>query len=520
MRGSVNPGISVAKTPGHTEPIEWAPTAITAFTGRARRGPVNKPVTVRGFAEFERIFGGLWGPSPLAYAVKDFFEYGGETAVIVRVVRGGRATTIDLPAGKETLRLRALYPGASEALRIAVDFDHITPSDTDLFNLTVQRVAAPGSALIEDQEIFDRVSTLANSGSFVKDRMMESHLVRVDGRVPLVRPNRTGNPMYGLPGSYVTSNADGDDGESITDEDLIGTGKSCTGIFALKNTQTFNLLCLPPLTRTRDVGNTAWRFAARFCEQRGAMLLVDAAAAWSSVEDVRNGIERLGLKSANAALYFPRLRQTDPLLGEPASFAPCGVVAGIIARTDRKFGPWRAPAGDFARVRSHQRMACEFEPRDYACLADERVNCIRWFGAGKKSIASAYTLADPAGPVPEWRYLPGRRLALFLRDSIRRGTEWAVFEPNTPGLWSRLRLQVGAFMHRCYMAGMFSGEIASEACFVKCDGETTTPADVAAGVVNVHVAFAPTSPGDFVELKISQNVSNETGKRQTEQKTA
>ena len=97
-----------------------------------------------------------------------------------------------------------------------------------------------------------------------------------------------------------------------------------------------------------------------------------------------------------------------------------------------------------------------------------------------------------------------RRMAIFLEVSIFNAIQWAVFEPNDEELWASLRLNIGAFMMRLFRQGAFQGDTPSKAFFVKCDSETTTQADIDAGVVNILVGFAPLKPAEFVVLKLSQ----------------
>src|SRR5215469_14213993 len=171
--------------------IQRVPTGIAAFVGRTLKGPVNQPVPVASFAEFQQVFGGLWQPSTLSYALEQFFENGGRQAFVVRVVNGARPPTITLPAPGGSLRLIALNPGSREYLRASVDHDGIGEGEPDRFNLVVQRVRSAASELIEDQEIFRRVSITKDSGRFVVDVLLESRLVRVTGSVPTRRPERS-----------------------------------------------------------------------------------------------------------------------------------------------------------------------------------------------------------------------------------------------------------------------------------------------------------------------------------------
>src|SRR6185503_3117613 len=190
--------------------------------------------------------------------------------------------TITLPASGAALRLIALNPGSREYLRASVDYDGIGESEPDRFNLVLQRVRATGSELIEEQEIFRRLSVLPESGRFIADILMDSRLVRVSGAMPAQRPDRSvrnpGSPIVG----YINSNADGDDGAPLTDYDIIGSATDGTGIFALRYLTGFNLLCIPPLTRDHDVGMSTLVIAARFCRDRHALLMVDPPSSWTS----------------------------------------------------------------------------------------------------------------------------------------------------------------------------------------------------------------------------------------------
>src|SRR5581483_1907173 len=174
---------------GHA--ITRVPTGIAAFVGRTLKGPVNRAVAVSSFADFQRVFGGLWQPSTLSYAVDHFFENGGRSAFVVRVANSARPPTITLPAGSASLRLIGLNPGSREFLRASVDYDAIADNDDEHFNLVVQRVRSAGSEMIEDQEIFRRLSVREESSRHVTDILLESRLARVTGELPLHRPDRS-----------------------------------------------------------------------------------------------------------------------------------------------------------------------------------------------------------------------------------------------------------------------------------------------------------------------------------------
>ncbi len=122
---------------------------------------------------------------------------------------------------------------------------------------------------------------------------------------------------------------------------------------------------------------------------------------------------------------------------------------------------------------------------------------------GSRTLRGAERLAD------QWKYLPVRRMALYIEESLYRGTQWVVFEPNNERLWSEIRLNVGAFMHDLFVKGAFQGNEPKKAYFVKCDNETTIRTDVDNGVVNILVGFAPLKPAEFVIIKIQQLAGQE-----------
>ncbi len=186
-------GLELARS--RAEPIiARLPSAVTAFIGRTLKGPVHRPVAVASFAEFQQVFGGLWQPSSLSYAVEQFFDHGGSRAVIVRVANGARPPSITLPAGVGVLRLAGVNPGSREYLRASVDYDGIPEGDSDRFNLVVQRVRSAGSELIEDQEIVRRASLRPDSGRFLPDLLLHSRLVRALEPLPAQRPVRSAGP--------------------------------------------------------------------------------------------------------------------------------------------------------------------------------------------------------------------------------------------------------------------------------------------------------------------------------------
>ena len=484
--------------PGAAAAIERLPTGVTAFVGRTLRGPVNEATAITSFAEFQQRFGGLWQPSMLSYAVEQFFDSGGRCALIVRAVNGGRCATLDLPAGAGWLRLRGLEPGTREYLRASVDHDGVDSSDLQRFNLVVQRVRMPGTEQIEEQEIHRRLSVNAADDRYAGDVLAQSRLVRQLDEAPAQRPDRTPGLVPGALVGYVDSNPDGDDGDELSDYDLIGSAEHRTGLFALEGAPHFDLLCLPPHGRERDVGLPALLVATRLCRSRQAMLIADPPVEWRDADSAIAGLRHWPLQSHDVCMYFPRVLAQDRLRGRSECFASCGAAAGLLARGDAENPVWGAAAGDAPLLRAGLRPAVDLTELQRLQLAREGVNTLLSVRASRQPAISNYTLLPEAGSRPELRYLAVRRLALFVAASIRAGTRWALLAGSGPATWERLHGQVAAFLEALDQQGAFVGGTAADSYFVVCDERLNPATPGAAGTtVRLLYGFAVLRPGEF-----------------------
>jgi phage tail sheath protein FI len=212
-----------------------------------------------------------------------------------------------------------------------------------------------------------------------------------------------------------------------------------------------------------------------------------------------------GPQARNAAIYFPLILQSDPQLGgQIDTFVPCGAVAGVMARTDGQRGVWKAPAGIDAALSGIAGLQVEMTDPENGLLNPAGINCLRTFPVFGRVVWGARTLRGADAAADEYKYLPVRRTALFIEESLYRGLKWVVFEPNDEPLWSQIRLNVGAFMNNLFRQGAFQGKTPREAYFVKCDSESTTQNDINLGIVNIVVGFAPLKPAEFVIIKLQQ----------------
>jgi uncharacterized protein len=274
-----------------------------------------------------------------------------------------------------------------------------------------------------------------------------------------------------------------------------------------KEVDIFNLLLLP-----RDAGATSavaksfWGEASVFCQKRRAFLLMDAPEEWDTVQKATNptaGVNslRLGLIKDHSAIFYPRVTISEN--GMDSQIGASGAIAGLMARIDSSRGVWKAPAGTEADLRGISGLEYRFSDGENGVLNPEGINTIRIFPNGIVNWG-ARTMDGDDDFASEYKYIPIRRTALFIEESLYRGLKWVVFEPNDEPLWSQIRLNVGAFMHNLFRQGAFQGKTKQEAYFVKCDSETTTQNDINLGIVNIWVGFAPLKPAEFVILYLQQ----------------
>jgi Bacteriophage tail sheath protein len=314
------------------------------------------------------------------------------------------------------------------------------------------------------------------------------------------------------PGSGVTALAQkvtgppGNNGTAPGPNDLTGSQLAKTGIYALENVDLFNLLAMPDATAGAGMMPVLTE-AIAYCTRRRAFMIIDAPETVRTFSDAQTWIggPASPLRSRNAALYFPRLRQSDPLRNNLTwTFATAGAMAGLYARTDAERGVWKAPAGTSALIVGSLGLSYTLTDSENGVLNPLGLNCLRTFPVigtvswGARTARGADALTD------EYKYVPVRRLALFLEESLYRGTQWVVFEPNDEPLWAQIRLNLGAFMHNLFTQGAFQGTTPRDAYFVKCDKETTTQNDIDLGRVNIVVGFAPLKPAEFVIIRIQQ----------------
>ena len=277
--------------------------------------------------------------------------------------------------------------------------------------------------------------------------------------------------------------------------------KVVKGIRALDGVDIFNLLAIPGITAPAIIAA-----AADYCRDRRAFLIVDPPVNARTPSEMEAFLQSGALpQTSNAAVYYPWTKISDPMHhGQPRSVPPSGTIAGLIARIDTTRGVWKSPAGPHANLIGVKTLEYNLTDHESAALNARGVNCLRMFPAFGQVAWGARTLEGADELASDWKYVAVRRLALFLEESIHRGTQWAEFEPNDEPLWAQLRLNIEAFMQSLFIQGAFQGSIPRDAFFVKCDARTTAAADIVNGIVNLEIGFAPLRPAEFVLIRIQQ----------------
>ncbi|MFY0617701.1 phage tail sheath family protein [Shimia sp.] len=513
MTTPLTPGVYVREAPGGARAIEAAPTAVTIFVGETERGPVG-PTPISSAIQFSRLFGGYTredvGGTParlfLPFAVQGFFDNGGPRAYVLRLVDGANATSsLAVTDGAENAAVDASAPGLwGDSVRIAIT--DATDGDAARFNLRVF-YQAPGEANHTEIEVFEGLSADPLDEKYTVDQLARSAFVTWNG-ADVFRPNNDGDPAATPPGTPLAGGSGGDSASAAADYPAALATLDGLDDAALIVCGSDLMLNAASAAEHNGIVNALLAYVeAR--PQRDLFLVADAPRSIAAADPVNAAVSaaRTGINASDhLGLYWPRIVVGDPVgLGRAPQLAipAAGHIAGLYGRTDGRRGVWKAAAGVDATVAGATGLDFNVIDRDQDRMNPHGLNALRTVPGAGRVVWGARTTR----PTTEWRYINVRRTAMFLRRSIYNGIQWAVFEGNTETLWAALRQSIGAFMDAQYRNGAFAGETSRDAYFVKCDSDTTTPDDQAAGIVNVQVGFAPQRPAEFVIVTLSQKTA-------------
>jgi phage tail sheath protein FI len=537
------PGIYIEEIQSSAHTITAAPTSIAVFIGYTHPFKTKKvifnPATRKldklvdqfeeavrlfSFSDYERNFGGFFSgpifqPDPildpnnyfgsLPHAVNQFFLNGGSDCYVIGLqAKPGGVVLVPGSVDIGGIRFTAREPtDANHPMTVTIDpkggpssSPPSSPPTDDVADIIISFGSGSGTTV----EAFRRVRLTNLESTIGTDGNFRSNLV-------IVSPTP---PASSYP-SFFTA-AKNQTVSSIASIPPLSIAQPFSEVFqqdsSLDKIPIFNLMVLPGVT-----ANIILSEALAFCESKRAFLIVDppqpdvATPPTNWIGDFTGAGDTLGNlapESPNGGTYFPYIKSNDPETGDPIELPPAGTVAGVFARTDLNRGVWKAPAGQETTILGTTGVVSGGEMSDLrqGTLNEVAINCLRNFSGIGTVVFGARTLvgANANTSQQQWRYVPVRRMALFLEQTLYNNLGWVVFEPNDEPLWAAIRTSIEAFMLGLFRQQAFQGSTPSEAFQVKCDGQTTTQADIDNGIVNIVVAFAPLKPAEFVIIKLAQ----------------
>ncbi|HEX5182415.1 MAG TPA: phage tail sheath subtilisin-like domain-containing protein [Allosphingosinicella sp.] len=555
------PAVFVEETSFRAKSIEGVGTSTCAFVGMTARGPVSRlpsdptPPLLTSFSDYERYYGGLDDltigttspPNYVALAAQAFFNNGGARLYVARILGTGAAapTPIVLNAGtpaatkKVTLSARsangttyivtitqislpttrnlALRQPAGTAIQVGTDInvvgvDTITADDTAASILTFTIVVS------------DSTGAVYEAGGLGVHPRHPRFIATVLGASPPLASDALVNPI-----SF-------DIGAAAAASDVVGALMNG----AVNNVRTIKLTggsdgtagpssadyqtALDSLLALEDISIVAAPGSSSFADPLPAAVnqsLIGHAEARRSyriaVLDTPPNLELAGVQalkgkidSKYAALYYPWITianpsaSLDPTQPSTVDVPPSGAVCGIYARSDINRGVWKAPANETVTGALALQRDVRFGEQEV--LNPLGINCIRALPDRGIRVWGARTISSD----PEWMYVNIRRYFLYLEDSIDRGTQWAVFEPNGEALWANVTTSVTDFLYNEWVSGALLGTKPQEAFFVRCDRSTMTQADLDNGRLICLVGVAAIKPAEFVIFRIGQKTADAT----------
>jgi phage tail sheath protein FI len=505
----LSPGVYIEEVDRGTRPIEAVGTAVAAFVGFTEKaedvqngsGPIsllNKATLVTNWSQYVAKFGGFIEGAYLPDAVYGYFQNGGGRCYVISVRTMGKSIDPDL-----AVPATALLPASGEKTGDALEIKareggpvgnaikvEVRAGAEDAFSIIVQ---GPSGA----PETFDGLGTGKGATNVATVVNAQSTLVTVkvvkSGLVP-----KAGT--YQLAGGEVKIVA-------LTVADYQGDPAERTSIGGLEAVDEVTMLAAPDLMGSYQSGEldlegvqAVQRAMYEFCERNKYCFAILDAPPGLNPQAVKEWRLSANYDTKYAALYYPWIKVADLSNGGGAMrlVPPSGHVAGIYARNDVERGVHKAPANEV--VRGANGLAVQVTKGEQDVLNPLGVNCIRSFPGRGLRVWGARTLSSD----PAWRYVNVRRLFNMVEESIERGTQWVVFEPNDPDLWARLRRDVRAFLNVIWRSGALFGATPDQAFFVKCDEETNPQETRDLGQLIIEIGIAPVKPAEFVIFRISQ----------------
>jgi phage tail sheath protein FI len=509
----LSPAVYVEEVSSGSKPIESVGTSTGAFVGLAERGPIDKAELITSWTQYQEIFGGIIADGLLPWAVFHFFNEGGTKCWVVRTcthtenipdARKADPITLYDSDGNPSMLVEPKTPGTwAKKYRVYIsNGTNNLPNDPQKlkFKLSVQKEITRNNVPIwVDVEVFDNLEM-----DSVEDRVNKESIyikIEVDGWNDGTVVGSGKRPKNSGPDSVAVF-ANGDDGNSrvLQVSDLIGDESSRTGLHAFDVVDDINIVAIPDGEGRIEIMSAGMTY----CENRGdCFFIADSMEEQTPTQILETKL--LNYSSSFGALYYPWISVNDQLdpRGGTRLIPPSGSIAGIISRTDVARGVHKAPAGiSEGRVRGARDLEKVLSKGEHDLLNNPGINVIRQFPGAGIVVWGARTVAVDA----EWKYINVRRLFLMVEESIYKGTQWVVFEPNDPTLWAKVKRNITAFLTNVWRDGALFGSTPDEAFFVKVDAENNPPSVRDAGRLIIEVGIAPVKPAEFVIIRIQQKV--------------
>jgi phage tail sheath protein FI len=516
MPNYLHPGVYIEEIERGPRPIEGVPTSVTAFLGETERGPTT-PTMVTSFRDFQRLFGSVFDPEKyMPYAASGFFDNGGGQLYVCRIVPLGKGKAAEVAWGKN-FTIRAVGVGAwGNQVGVRIDPSSTKRTGTDgkstpigfrlrlaywtgatkPFDWIADTTTQPRPAYQEDFD--DLVVDDPNSPDYFAKRL------------PPPTATTPSASAFGeiIAGTDITTFvakagdfkvlASGADGGGVAVADFVGEPPDANtepqGLAALEADPYRDVSLVYAPAASTDVVKSVidhcerlrFRFAVADCE-KAAPITVEPR---STLQETQFG-----------AFYFPWITVSDPITSVQKLVPPGGHMLGIYARTDSERGVFKAPANEV--VRGALDLATDANDKMQDTMNPNGVNAIRRFPGRGILLWGARTLTTNS----LWKYVPVRRLFIFLERSIYEGTQWVVFEPNGDPLWARVVDTIRIFLRGQWRLGALLGRTEEEAFFVTCDRTTMTNDDILNGRLICEIGIAPVRPAEFVVFRIFQNTA-------------
>ena len=503
-------------------------TSVAMFVGAASKGPANEPVRVETWGDYTAIFGGFdvvpnssaSALSYLPYSVYSYFQNGGRTAYVVRSVptsgSTGSASTVTVTGvpfagGSATtafiLTARSVGVWGSKLsyiLRIQ-ETTGTSPVTECVFTLQIALTTNGVTEIVENFTNLSVTGTLSGTrsvSSAINDPVSGSRYVQVSTASTSVVPAEA---LTAVPLANGTN-------PGLPDAGTL-TGSATTALPQVDGPVVLNIVGYTPDISTVDTASWGWvgtTLASSAITDRQDIFIVNDNCAPRVLNQTVSAYKTLMLNSSNlganpgdsySASYGPWIVISNPLRpGAVMAIPPGGAVMGMMARIDATMGVSRAPAGVVAGLSNAIGVQAKFTDSDLGDINSSNVNVIRSVVGSGIAVMGARTRKSYGAD----RYVSARRTLIYVREVLRRSTQFAVFENNDSRLWGSLRMAAERILRPLWESGGLRGANAAEAYYIRCDETINTSAVISAGEVRMEIGVALEYPAEFVIIRVSQ----------------